>query len=282
VGFVTWQGRRWGLKHPGAVLGNQRGGFVFAPPLPPLGTLLTAHQFPLSISPEAMLAFAAANINSGARTQQTGALVSFGELRTVEVHGRKLLLNGQMFLKAATPTFADYLAGKIRELMKIPNEERPRFIEKLVKATFDTRNIEARFQQFRKATNCTRLLTNSLFAYLFGFAPALIWTVGLSQSWLGLLIGLFLFTLATALFFRSAHKWFHPAAEDERFTHFVTILLSPATAIRANDVLSRPLLETFHPLAIAKIFCPEEEFHSFARRVLIELRHLDLPLDQRV
>jgi len=281
VGFVTWQGRRWRLKHPGALVGNQRGGFVFASPLPPLGTVFTAHQFPLSISSEVMLGFVAANIGPGARPQQTGRLVRFTELRTVEVSGRKLLVNGEVFLKAATPTFTEDLARQVRELMKLPNEERPRLIEQFVKAAFDTKSLEGRWQEFRKRTSHVRLLTNFLFGYLFGFAPVLIWSVGLSQSWLELLIGLFLFTLATALFFRAAHKRFYPAAEDERFTHFVTILLSPATAIRARDVLSRALLETFHPLAIAKVFCEEPEFRSFARRVLIELRHPALPVCPR-
>jgi len=278
VGFVTWQGRGWRLKHPAALLGNQRGGFIFASPLPPLGTVFTAHQFPLSISAEAVLAFVASNISPGARPQQTGKLVQFTELRKVEVRGRKLLLNGEVFIKAATPTFAENLAKQVRELAKVPGGERPRLIEQLVKATFDTKSLEARWQEFRERTRHIRLLTNFLFAYLFGFAPALIWSFGLSQSWLGLLIGLFLSTLATALFFRSAHKKFYPAAEDERFTHFVTILLSPATAIRAHDVLSRPLLETFHPLAIAKMFCGGQEFNKFARIVLIELRHPALPV----
>src|SRR5438445_7773993 len=49
----------------------------------------------------------------------------------------------------------------------------------------------------------------------------------------------------TTLFrsFRRMHKLFYLKAEDDRFTHFLTILLSPATTIRAHDALSRPLLE---------------------------------------
>ena len=74
-----------------------------------------------------------------------------------------------------------------------------------------------------------RLLTNCLFGFLFVFAPALIWRFGLRQSWLGLLAGILGFTVATAIFFGRAHKKLYPAAEDERFTHFLTILLSPAT-----------------------------------------------------
>src|SRR6266850_1948108 len=122
-------------RHSG---GEPKRGLSFCIPPTPARTVFTAHQFLLSISSEAMLAFVAANISPGARPQQTGKLVQFTELRRVEVRGRKLLLNGEVFLKAATPTFAEHLARQVRELMKLPNEERPRLIEQFVKAAFDT------------------------------------------------------------------------------------------------------------------------------------------------
>jgi hypothetical protein len=43
-------------------------------------------------------------------------------------------------------------------------------------------------------------------------------------------------------------------------------------------VLSRPLLEGFHPLALAKVFCPEQAFRAFARDVWREIRFPGLPL----
>jgi hypothetical protein len=43
--------------------------------------------------------------------------------------------------------------------------------------------------------------------------------------------------------------------------------------MRGHDVLSRPALEIFHPLAIAKVFCAEKTFLELARRTLRELRY---------
>ena len=43
-----------------------------AAPLPPLGTLLTANQFPLSLSPETALAFVSTNVNPDWRPAQSG------------------------------------------------------------------------------------------------------------------------------------------------------------------------------------------------------------------
>jgi len=80
-------------------------------------------------------------------------------------------------------------------------------------------------------------------------------------------------TGAIGFFFHRVHKKFFPAADDERFTHTIIVGLAPVSAMRAHDVLSRPLLETFHPLAVARVFCREENFREFAAKILRDLRH---------
>jgi hypothetical protein len=281
VAFRTWFGRRWRPVHPGALLGNQRGGFIFAQPLPPLGTLLTGNQFPLSLSPEAVLAYVAPTVNPGWRPAQTEALFRFDDIRKVEARGKQVRVNGELLLRAPSPMFAAQIAEQLRQLLKLAPAARESAIEAMVRDAFDCKAIERRWQDFQKQTGKLRLLTNGLFGYLFILTPILIWQLGLRLCWLGLLAGLLAFTIAAAVSFHRSHKTFYPAAEDERFTHFLIILLSPATTIRAYDVLSRPLLEAFHPLAIAKVFCPEPAFREFARRVLREIRHPALPVCPR-
>jgi len=281
VAFRTWFGRRWRPAHPGTLLGNQRGGLIFAHPLPPLGRLLTGHQFPLSLSPEAVLAYVAPSVNPGWRPGQTGALFRWDDIRSVEASGKKVRVNGEVLLRAPSPTFAAHVARQLHQISKLVPARRESAIEEMVGESFDRQAIERRWREFQKQTANLRLLTNGLFGYLFVFAPMLIWRFGFRLCWLGLLIGLLAFTIASASAFRRGHKSFYPAAEDERFTHFLTILLSPATTIRAQDVLSRPLLETFHPLAIAKVLCPERTFRDFARKVLREIRHPGLPVCPR-
>jgi hypothetical protein len=122
-----------------------------------------------------------------------------------------------------------------------------------------------------------RGLSNALLGYVFGVAPVVIWHFGFKLSWLGLLAGLLGLTSATAFCFFRAHRALYPDAEDERFTQTLTILLAPTTAMRAHDALSRPLMEGFHPLAIASVLLPEKDFRDFARRVLLDLRQPALP-----
>lgn len=278
VAFLTWFGRRWRAVHPGTLLGNQNGSLLIAAPLPPLGHVLTGNQFPLSLSADGVLAYVSTNVNPGWRPQQSGRFFRFDEIKAVEVKGKKLLINGESVFKAASPHFATHLARTVRQLLKTAAAERSAAIEKVFRASFDTKAIEKLWAEFQKQTGAMRWLANALLVYLFAIAPAAIWHFSLKLTWEPLLVGLFGLTTAIAVLFRRAHKTFHPEAEDDRFTHFLTILLSPATAIRAQDVLSRPLLENFHPLAIAAVFCPENQFREFARRVLIDVRFPALPV----
>lgn len=279
VAFRTWLGGRWRAVHPGALLGNSRGGFVFVAPMPPLGNVLVGYQFPLSLSPEAALAFVATNVNPGWRPPQTGRFVRFDNLRDTTLRGRKVFVNGDLWFKAPTAAFAQAIANHLQELRRMPKDRRDAAISERVRASFDTAVIERRWKEFCLHGRRLRWTANTLFVYLFALAPIVIWHFGLKLSWVGLLAGLIALATATTVFFQRGHKALYPSAGDERFTQCLTTFLSPPAALRAHDTLSRPLLEMFHPLAIARVFCPAQSFRAFARDFLLEVRHPRLPVD---
>jgi hypothetical protein len=266
--FVTWFGSRWKQAEPVAVLGNQKGGFVFAAFLPPLGSTLISHSFPVIISPPGILPASSAVSGGAARS-----LVTFESIGSVEIEGKKINVNGRFFAKAASTTLAARIVVQLRELAKMKKSARESALRKSDAKRFETKSIERLWTAFRGRTSNLQVLTNFLFIYLFVLAPLMIWRSGLAPSWPALLIGLYTLTFSIAFLFRSAHKHFYPAAKDDRFIHFLINLFSPATTIRARDVLSRSLLETFHPLAIAKVFCSEADFKNLSRAVLRDLRY---------
>lgn len=278
VVFRTWLGRRWRPVHPATLLGNQQAGVIFAYPLPPLGTMLAGHSLPISLSPEAVLAYIAPGINAGGRPAQTGKLFRLDEIRSVEGKGKQVRVDGQLLLKTVSPAYTIHLAQEVQRLAKQAPAERGKAIERIYRESFDAEGIQRRWQEYLRQARLLRLVANVLFGYLFVAAPAVIWRWGFGTCWPGLLIGLLTLTTITAIRFRRAHKSLYPSAEDERFAHFLMILLWPATAMRAHDILSRPLLETFHPLALARVFCPGQQFSDLAQGVLREIRHPALPL----
>src|ERR1043165_6860449 len=84
VGFRTWLGRHWQIVLPGKILGNHRGGFVPVPPLPTLGTILTANALPLALAPDG---FAAEE-----------SVVAWSDIKRIEVTNKVLRVNGRVLL----------------------------------------------------------------------------------------------------------------------------------------------------------------------------------------
>ena len=277
VAFVTWLGRHWHVRHPGTLAGNQAGGFVLASPLPPLGALFVTNQPALSFSPDGVLAFVAANLNPGWRPAQSGLFVKWSDVREVQARGKKILINGELLLAAATPGLARHLVSELKRLAALKPAERSSSIAQFAKTTFDTKAIESRRTEWHRHARPIRWLADVLVVYIFALAPALIWHFGFSLSWLWLLLGMVALTITTATLFARAHRTLYPEAHDERFTHTLTIALAPTSAMRAHDAFSRPLLETFHPLAVAKVCLDDKSFHTFARRGLLDFRHPALP-----
>ncbi len=273
LGFRTWLGKRWTIAGPSRAFGTQRAGLVMAAPLPPLGTLLTTHGFPLSLSPQGVLTHASPGLDLSGPGPRPGRFATFTEIKQIDARAKSIRLNGKEFLRTASPTFAAHLAYILEQLRLAKVEDRKKIIERALDRAFETKAVERLWDEFQKHAAGLRFSVNLLFIYLFALTPFMLWRVGLIRGWPWILAGLLICTLTIAVQYHGTHKNFYPKAEDERFTHFIILLLSPASAVRALDLLTRPLLETFHPLAVAKVFCAPSRFESLATEFLREITY---------
>ncbi len=269
----TWFGKKWLLATPSSLVGNSRGGVVFANPIPPLGTILVSGPLPLSISPEGIWGRTVAGGDTAWRPSQLGGWVPFTDLRNLQVSHKRVLAGAQTVLRAPSATWAVRISQLLEEWRDLVPEKRNQAVREFIRMSLDSKRVEQRWNEFKAATTLLRWFTNVLVGYLFLLAPLVIWRFGLRQTWPVLLAGLFGLTLATALEYRKRHRQFYPDASEERFTHCLTILLSPANAARALDLLSRPLLEAFHPLSVAQRFCSEVEFRRMASEYWRDLNY---------
>ncbi len=273
VACSTWLGRRWRIHHPAVMLGNQSGGFILAPLFPPLGSTLISFQPSCALGPNGVLWFVASNVNPGWRPHQSARFDDWESLADLKLRGKKLRLKDETLFSAPTTTRAQFLFQTLTKLAKLPSNQRPEAIQEFVRAAFDDKMIAARWAEFQAETKSLRLLTNALFVLVFMLAPVLIGFIGLKLVWLWLSLALVALTVSTSVLFARGHRKFWPEAADDRFTQALIIALAPATTMRALDIAARPLLENFHPLAVAKHFLPPAVFQCFARRVLLDLRH---------
>src|SRR6516162_3103833 len=123
VAFQNWFGSWW-IAHPGTLLGNAKGGVIMANPLPPLGTLLLGHQLPVSLSAQEVLAFVSSSVNPGWRREQSGQRKRWDEVESIKPRGKKLLINGQEFLKTTSPGVAFHLAEQLETIRKSNSSRR--------------------------------------------------------------------------------------------------------------------------------------------------------------
>ena len=278
VALTAWRGTTFSILQPGALAGNQRGGVVLAQPMPPLGLLFVARQFPISVSPEGVFSFVASSVHRDRRPVQPGSCFPLQNLKDLRVDGKKVWIAKRLLCKAATTLEAMRVARLVKELAHQPSEKRRSSIEKFIAASFDTGAVQKRVREYRQRGMLLRKLGNVLLAFLFLVAPVVIWFFGVRASAWPLVAVLLSQTITIAFLFRSAHKALYPNGADERFVPFMLMLLAPASAIRAHDFLARHALAEFHPLAVAKVLCAPDAFKAFARRIVTDLRYPMYPL----
>ncbi len=280
VAFVSgWSlaKHRWRLWQPDGIIGNQRGAVCFANPLPPLGAVTLGQPLPLSVSADAVFAYTAACLNPGWRPAQSARFVRFADIQEIEREGKRVLVNGRVFLNTASTSAARRLVSWLRRLKETPAPQRDAAIRQSLADGFCAEKVHERLDAFARLARPIRALSNSLLVVLFVLGPAAVWRFGLAHTVWVLVPALLAHTVTIAILFRRAYRRLYPQDGDEWFTPFLTMLLAPPSAIRANDVLGRHLLEDFHALAVAQVLCPPRSFREFARRTLLDLRYPMLP-----
>jgi hypothetical protein len=139
--------------------------------------------------------------------------------------------------------------------------------------TCDGKAIKKRVEEFERESRRLKLLCNVLFFFLFGACPYMVWRLGMVGAIWPVVLGLYLQTILIATLFWRAHRRLYPKRRDETFKPFFTMLLAAPSAIRAQDVLGRCLLEEFHPLTAVKALCSEADLARVAEPILRDLRY---------
>lgn len=276
--FRTYTGRRFRILFPGKLWGNQRGAFLFSNPLPPLGAVFTCQLPPFSLSTETAFAYSPAALDPAGRSIHTGNSISFDTFSNIEVDGRRVLVNGSTFLNAVSTFGARQVADDLKAVGTLPQSQRAEKIKLLVQNTLNTKEVEIRLIEYQTKTRLLRFLSNVLFVILFVVFLPLVLKFGLGPLELMFLAAAFAQSVVIAILFRRLHKVMYPEAHEERFRGFLTMLLAPPTAIRAPDILARPLFERYHPLAVVKVLANSNEFRRFARRLILDLQYPVLPV----
>jgi hypothetical protein len=130
-------------------------------------------------------------------------------------------------------------------------------------AQFDVAAVEAKWAIFTAKTRLLRSACDLGCVYLLVIVPTAIMLRGIALTWPFLVAG-WLAILPVIIFeFASAFSACYP--DGDRPSKLAAVALSPLSAARACDLLSRELLASYHPLASAYVLCSTDVFCRLAR-----------------
>jgi hypothetical protein len=272
VVFRSWLGEAGRLNLPEGALSNRLGGFLFASPLPGAGYFFAVQWAPLLVTPDAIMAHPdPLDLRNESPPNPTNRL-SLAQAGSITAKRHLLWLDEKQLAAAGSASAARAGAAFIRQLATTEPAAREQRIADWLRTTLDSPAVAGRLTTWRRHTGWLRLFCGLEFALVAGICGWLAAGLSLREVWPWFAGGLLLLnTLATVQFAR-AHRRLFPEALEERIQHTVMMALFPLATIRAVDVLSRPLLEGFHPLAVAAQLLKRNELEAFARRHLRRVR----------
>jgi hypothetical protein len=278
LGFTRWLGKSWRIREPSTTIGNDRGALGLANPLPPLGLATRAAGWTISISEHGVFSYTSAGFNPGGRPRQKSVFWAWPKITSISRDGKKLLINNEHFATAVSEYSARWLAQEIARLQKLGDKKRSHEIEAAIATSCNPTEVTRGVEGFLKQTRMLRYLANWLFVFLFVACPFLVWKLGIVKAIWAVVIGIYAQTILIALLFSKLHRKIYPADSEQILKPFLIMLLAAPSAIRAQDILGRPLLEPFHPLAAAKALCSQEEYDRLASIVVRDLHFPRMPV----
>ena len=256
-GWCLVKGRRgWRAASAGRLFGNDQGGIAFSDPLTHSGSVLHCAEWPLSISPEGVIA--------GSREWP------FDQITSVAANFDDVVIDG-VRISAASATVASEIAAHLEELRSIPEAKRASCIRTAIKHTLDVKDIKTTWDEFLKQTAWLKRLAQAGFVFLFVIAPLSIVMVGPYPTWLFLLAGLMGLGLLSATQLFVLHRKYFPAARFDRWVQALSVGLFPLAAMRAVDRLSKDLFYGRHPVAVICAVGPMPASDAALREQLFDL-----------
>lgn len=277
--FFRRFGRQWRHSSTEPLFVALQRGFFFGNPLPPLGTVLVAPHWPVSLSREGVCGYVMPTAAVGPRSVSSHRFFAWNDCHKIAADGKSLTVDGIVLAKLDSPIRADAVASLMRKIAESPLEKRETLIAGALREQLDTRVILERLARLERAEFPARIITNLLVLHLFVAVPATIINVGLAMTWPTLLAVTAVLWLAAVVMFVMAHRSLFPSRLDLCASQSLGMLLLLPSAARACDKLWRDALADFHPLGIAYVLSGRDSFPELARHALLDER-FPLPVEE--
>jgi hypothetical protein len=248
---------------------NDRGRLVFTNPLP-IARSFVCQPWPISLDPHGLIIDETATASDDGARKSSRRSLPYEAIKSVSRQERDVLVNGAVAATLTSEAHAEFVAARLRGIVAADASNRPQVIEDLLDERTSVEQISQHLQQFRQAVSTLRLGCTVLAGYAFVGGPVLYYSSALTwrqfAGWYlaGFLLGWFYLVYRCD----AVRQTIGAENRSARLWHTTMLLLSPASAMRAAEALSRNVLADAEPLAAAAVVCSADDFSRFAETSL--------------
>lgn len=249
--FRTWAWKSgWTLRQPLPYLAGRGLGPALMWPLPPLGGLMTAQSWP--VLPDAD------GLWIGPGQLHAGRALKWSEIQ-VTAEKQEVVLAAGVSVLCVSARAARVLRTLIERMQSSKPDQRAVLIDEFWKDSLSLPAARAAVRRFRLAASLLRLPCIGLFFLCFGWLPYVFWWFSGDVLRVGsaLLSVLFLDVLV-ALTWRSLDRRIFGDATS-RWAQVLHLMVMPAHAIRALDLIGHDVASRLHPVVVAAAILPKEQ-----------------------
>jgi hypothetical protein len=141
-------------------------------------------------------------------------------------------------------------------------------------AALDECEVRRRLEAFRLVVRPLVISCNGLFVTMVALVAAILWWPALPARWVpAAAVAAALWGVCVWLYARGHRRLYD--RREPRWAPAIAVIASPLGAVRAGDLLARPLFTGCHPLAIAAVLCERSRFLSLARVARYDATHAE-------
>lgn len=256
-------GTGWKIKS--SLLANNKGGFSFVSPFPPLTPAFMAH-LPIAIFSPTRIFFHLFPAPGFPYPGEPSAF-TYSDIISSELSGRKIIINKEHSIEFPGERYAEWVHGLIQELRTLNERDRAAKVRTILKQILDVDGARYLIRYYKNKTKMLQVICNLLLIYIVFFLPFIVF-FGYSFMTVYVICGMLILQLPVLILYHRYHKRFFPGLSGDRIVDLAAMMLCPPAAVRAYANLGRPLLSSYDPLVPAFLLCDPQTATEFARRTV--------------
>lgn len=254
--FRTWAFRRgWSLRQPLPYLAGRGLGPTLVWPLPPLGGFLATQSWPVLPDIE--------GLRIGPGQLHSARFLRWSELNvTAEKH--EVMIASGVSVQCVSARAAHDLQAVILKIQSAAPEQRAVFINEFWDDSLSIPAARAAVRRFHIAASMLKLPCICLFVLCFGWLPYVFWSFSGDVLKVGsALLSVLVLDVLVALTWRALDRRIF-GDEVSRWVQVLHLIVMPAHAIRALDLIGQDVVSRLHPLVVAAAILPETQARAVA------------------